>query len=132
MIKIFPYKTKRRQMTLVFHVKTKRKSKINIIVEDYKKPNTKYSDRSRTIYKNGIFIIRLPQSPYIAKITITDNTSSNDSFSFKIEERKLKQKLSSFDFNNPKIRSFINFSNAIFLFHSDNDYSVSAKPWSYE
>lgn len=104
------YKTDRQKLTIIIDVITRGKEDVCVKVRDQGKPYTVYADRCKTIKGSGKFYLRFPQSPEHAEIIIT---SKNRGGHFKVKGiklKKLKTKLSSFDFRDPKIISFVNFA----------------------
>jgi hypothetical protein len=96
---------------LKFTVRAATPTKIFLKVEDYFRPNTKYTDRYKTINGTEDFIVKMPMSPEICKISLL-NQSGND-YGFSIVNRvsePLRTKMSVFDFGNPGIAKFIIFA----------------------
>ena len=69
---IFLSNTNNHELTLVVKVQTKKPQTILVMVADWKKPDTMYSRRKRTVNGEYIFIIKMPQSPRVAKIIVVN------------------------------------------------------------
>jgi hypothetical protein len=96
---------------LKFTVRAAKSTKVFLRVDDYFRPNTKYTDRYKTISGTEDFIVKMPISPEICKISLL-NESGND-YGFTMSGRSsepLKTKMSVFDFGNPGIAKFIIFA----------------------
>ena len=104
-------------ITLMIEVATNKPEKIRVIVKDNDKPFTVYTDRYASVDGTLKFYVRMPLSPPVAQINVFNEENGNlekgEDTSFKIvafEELPLKRKLGCIDFNNPEIKSFIEFS----------------------
>lgn len=114
----FFYNTFRRSLMLKVTVKTGSPEKIRLIVVDPDRSSTVYMDRYKTIKGIEDFIIRLPQTADRIGIRIINlRTNNNDGFELKtypnnlpFDVLPLDTKMSTFDFRNPLIASFILFA----------------------
>jgi hypothetical protein len=105
------YRSNKVPLVLKFTLRAVNPTKIFLKVSDYFRPNTKYTDRYATINGTEDFLVKMPISPEICKITII-NQNGND-FGFQLvnkEARPLKTKMSVFEFGNQAIAKFIIFS----------------------
>tara|TARA_R100001015_G_scaffold12109_1_gene5097 strand:+ start:2744 stop:3574 length:831 start_codon:yes stop_codon:yes gene_type:complete len=111
------FKTKQRSLTLMIEVATRQPEKIQIVVKDINKPDTKYTDRYSTV--NGVqrFFVRMPISPYEALVSVYNEKNGNlkqgadPSFKvIKVDARPLERKMDCVDWSNPKIRDFVGFA----------------------
>ena len=101
----------------MIEVATASPEKIKVIVKDDDKPFTVYTDRYATVDGKLKFFVRMPLSPYIAKISVYNEANGDldkgQDPTFKIidfQELPLKRKLGCIDFSNPEIKSFIAFA----------------------
>ena len=101
----------------MIEVATRQPEKIQIVVKDINKPNTKYTDRYATV--NGIqkFYVRMPISPYESLVSVYNTANGNlkqgadPSFKVvKVDARPLERKMDCVDWSNPKIRDFVGFA----------------------
>ena len=111
------FKTKQKPLTLMIEVATNSPQKIQVQVQDINKPNTFYTDRWSTIEGRERFFVRLPLSPYEALISVYNaevgNMRQGQDSSFKVvkvDAQPLKRKMDCVDWNNPKIRDFVQFA----------------------
>lgn len=113
----FLFNSNKRPCVIVLKVQTKSPERIRVIVKDKDMPFTYYTNRFNTV--NGIktFYIRMPQSPKETIILVYNekrgDKKKGDDSSFKVvglEKRQLKTQLSLFDYNNPKIATFLEFA----------------------
>ena len=111
--------------------------KVRIIVQDWNKQNTKYTDRWNTIKGTETFHIRLPMSPKIARITII----SMNKAPFKLIKKSkapLQTQMTAFDFGDPTISKFVIFSQEFackcgylspgVYFNDSGDYEIDYLP----
>jgi len=107
------------EFTLAVTVKsaTGRPECIHITLKDNTMPNTVFTDRYKTIMDEFTFYVRMPVSGKSAELIIynerTGNIPSKSDSTFEvvnISKQPLQKKMDVVDFNNPVIRSFINFS----------------------
>ena len=110
-------KTKRKAITLVIEVLTKSKQIIEIVIQDKNKKNTKYTQRWGTVNGRRTFFIRMPLSPNEAIVSIYNkavgNQAKGSDMSFKvmpITATPLKRKMDCINWDNPKIRDFVQFA----------------------
>jgi len=100
--------------TYIFTVATSSPQRIHLKISDINKANTSYLDRYNTVNGERKFYVRMPQSPSVALIEITnDNNRYNSYDSFKLTKKKiipLGTKFSAFDVKNPIIKEFIFFA----------------------
>ena len=110
-------------------VATNSPEKIQLVVKDINKPDTDYTNRYATI--NGVqrFFVRMPISPYECMISIYNKANGNmkqgqdPSFKvLKIDARPLERKMDCVNWQNPKIRDFVQFAQQF----SDNAGILSA------
>jgi hypothetical protein len=96
---------------LRFTVRAPVPTKIFLKVEDYFRPNTLYTDRFNTIKGTEDFIVKMPLSPEICRITLANEHGNDDGFTLvkKVTE-PLKTKMTVFDFGNPGTAKFIIFA----------------------
>ena len=101
----------------MIEVATNSPQKIQVQVQDINKPNTFYTDRWSTIEGRERFFVRLPLSPYEALISVYNaevgNMRQGQDSSFKVvkvDAQPLKRKMDCVDWNNPKIRDFVQFA----------------------
>ena len=113
----FKKEIKNRPITLMIEVATGDPQKIRVIVKDDDKPFTVYTDRYATVNGKLKYFVRMPLSPYIAKISVYNDANGDlkkgQDPTFKVIEFKelpLKRKLGCIDFKNPEIKSFIAFA----------------------
>jgi hypothetical protein len=111
------FKTREKSLTLMIEVLTDSPQKIQIIVKDINKPNTKYTDRYSTVDGTQKFYVRMPLSPYESLVSIYNksngNTKQGSDNSFKVirvDARPLERKMDCVDWSNPKIRDFVGFA----------------------
>jgi hypothetical protein len=111
------YKTKQKPLTLMIEVATAGPEKIQVAVQDVNKPNTFYTDRWTTVNGKQRFFVRMPLSPYEALISIYNAKNGNlrqgDDTTFKVlkvQAGPLKRKMDCVNWNNPKIRDFVQFA----------------------
>ncbi len=111
------FKTKNIPLTLMIEVITNGPQKIEVIVKDINKPNTLYTNRWSTINGKQAFFVRMPLSPYEALISVYNKENGNlaqgEDPTFKIikvDAQPLKRKMDCVDWDNPKIRDFVNFA----------------------
>jgi hypothetical protein len=111
------FKTREKSLTLMIEVSTDSPQKIQIIVKDINKPNTKYTDRYSTVDGTQKFYVRMPLSPYESLVSIYNksngNTKQGSDNSFKVirvDARPLERKMDCVDWSNPKIRDFVGFA----------------------
>ena len=107
--------TDNKPIVLMFRVLVKRPCKIRLSVCDNLKPNTVYQDRYKTIQKEGVFYVRMPQSPKHALVRIFNMAVGNtkDDGSFMIAERQflpLKSKFTLADIKDRDVRDFVVFA----------------------
>jgi hypothetical protein len=85
--------------------------KIFLKVEDYFRPNSKYTDRYKTIQGTESFLVKMPLSPEIVKITVVNEKGNDYGFSLVSKAAEpLQTRMTVFDFGNPGIAKFILFS----------------------
>ncbi len=101
----------------MIEVATAGPEKIQVIVQDVNKPNTFYTDRWTTVNGKQRFFVRMPLSPYEALISIYNAKNGNlrqgDDTTFKVlkvQAGPLKRKMDCVNWNNPKIRDFVQFA----------------------
>lgn len=111
------FKTKQKPLTLMIEVATNSPQKIQVQVQDINKPNTFYTDRWSTIDGRERFFVRLPIAPYEALISVYNasvgNLRQGEDSTFKVvkvDAQPLKRKMDCVDWNNPKIRDFVQFA----------------------
>jgi hypothetical protein len=100
-------------MPLVIKLTLKANDPVTVFIrcEDAIRPNTKYTDRYNTMQGVEDFIIRMPQSPELSKITIVNEDGDDDGFMLVDRDvLPIKTQMSVFDFGNPGIAKFIIFS----------------------
>lgn len=105
------YRSNNLPVTLRITVQAATPTKVFLTVEDYFRPNTKYTDRFKTIQGRESFIVKMPISPEVCKITMLNEHGSD--YGFSLINRKaeaLSTKMSVFDFGNPGIAKFIIFA----------------------
>jgi len=111
------FKTREKSLTLMIEVATDSPQKIQIIVKDINKPDTKYTDRYSTVDGTQKFYVRMPLSPYESLVSVYNksngNTKQGSDNSFKVirvDARPLERKMDCVDWSNPKIRDFVGFA----------------------
>ena len=101
----------------MIEVATRGPEKIQIVVKDLNKEDTKYTDRYSTV--NGVqrFFVRMPISPYEALVSVYNTANGNlkqgsdPSFKVvKVDARPLMRKMDCVNWSNPKIRDFVGFA----------------------
>lgn len=114
---IYSVPTKYEELTLVIKVKTYESATIRIKVVDSEQPNTTFTDRYRTIEGESIFFVRMPVSGKSVNVYVFNEANGNytagadNTFEVvSITKEPLDKKLDVIDFNNPFVRSFVNFS----------------------
>ena len=114
---IFSVPTNHEELTLLVKVRTNSPEKIRIIVKDGNQPNTSFTNRYKTVNGESIFYVRMPVSPKECIVYVYNEKNGNlpvgEDNSLIVEsitKSPLEKKLDVIDFNNPLIRSFINFS----------------------
>lgn len=105
------YRSNNLPVTIRMTVRAAQPTKIFLKVDDYFRPNTKYTDRFKTVKGTEDFIIKMPLSPEISKISLVNEAGTDYGFSVvrRVSE-PLKTKMSVFDFGNPGIAKFIIFA----------------------
>ena len=123
------FKTKKKPLTIMIEVTTRKPEKIQIVVKDINKPNTDYTNRHSMVSGTQRFFVRMPISPYESLISVYNKENGNlkkgqdPSFKVvKIDARSLERKMDCVDWSNPKIRDFCNFAQQF----SDNAGILSA------
>lgn len=123
---VFRIPTRYEEFTLLVKVKTSKPEKLHLIVSDENQPNTVFTDRWKTVDGECIFYIRMPVSGKSALINIFNQRygqrrkDEEDSFEVvEIQKLTLEKKLDVIDFNNPNLRSFVNFATR-FAFNAGN------------
>jgi len=111
------FKAKQKALTLMIEVATAKPEKIQVVVKDINKPDTKYTDRYSTIDGVQQFYVRMPISPYEALVSVYNvangNLKQGEDPSFKVvkvDARPLQRKMDCVDWSNPKIRDFVGFA----------------------
>ena len=111
------FKTKQRPITLIIEVMTASPQKIEVVVQDANKKNTKFTQRYHTVRGKQKFYVRMPISPYEAIISVYNKANGNmrkgEDNTFKvvsIDAVKLKRKMDCVNWDNPKIRDFVHFA----------------------
>jgi hypothetical protein len=111
------FKTKQRPITLVIEVATASPQKIEVVVRDANKNNTKYTQRWSTVRGEQKFYIRMPLSPYEAVLSIYNKAVGNlpkgEDASFNVvsvDAISLKRKMDCVNWDNPRITDFVHFA----------------------
>jgi hypothetical protein len=100
-------------MPLVIKLTLKANDPVTVFIrcEDALRPMTKYTDRYNKMQGIEDFLIRMPQSPELSKITILNQNGNDDGFSLVSKAvMPLQTQMSVFDFGNPGIAKFIMFA----------------------
>lgn len=114
----FVYNSNRRPLMMKITVRTEAPEPVRVVVKDPDRANTLYMNRYKTVKGRQDFIIRMPQSPARLKVYVF-NHNTNDEQGFEVVPTKdgrpaeilpLETQISSFDFTNPLIASFILFA----------------------
>jgi hypothetical protein len=112
---IYRLPTRYEEFTLLIKVKTTHPEKIHLIVSDENHKNTIFTNRWKTVKGECSFFVRMPVSGKVSIINIFSEKNGRDAendTSFEVLEIKklpLEKRLDVVDFNNPTLRSFINF-----------------------
>ena len=113
----------------MIEVVTSSPQKIQIVVRDINKLDTDYTNRYATINGAQKFFVRMPLSPYESMISIYNKENGNrkqgedNSFQVtKVDARPLERKMDCVNWQNPKIRDFVQFAQQF----SDNAGILSA------
>ena len=111
------FKTKNIPITLMIEVVTNGPQELQVVVKDINKPNTLYTDRWSTIDGKKAFYVRMPLSPYESLISVFNknvgNVAQSEDPTFKItkvDAQPLKRKMDCVNWDNPKIRDFVEFA----------------------
>ena len=114
---IYNIPTRYEEMTLVIKVKTYSPENIRIKVIDGEQPNTSFTNRTKVVDGETIFYVRMPVSGQNSLVYVYNekngNKSKGEDNSFdviSITKEQLDKKMDVIDFNNPLVKSFINFA----------------------
>ena len=123
------FKTKKEALTIMIEIVTNGPQKIQIVVRDINKLDTDYTNRHATINGTQKFFVRMPLSPYESMISVYNvangNMKQGQDTSFKVikvDARPLERKMDCVNWQNPKIRDFVQFAQQF----SDNAGILSA------
>lgn len=100
--------TNNKPCTVAFDFESTNANDLAILVVNPDKPNTIYVNSNIIVNGSGKFFVRLPTSPRNLLIRLTSNNPTEIKEHYTIFP--LNQKLSAFDYLNPKIISFIKFA----------------------
>ncbi len=108
---ILKYRSNRMPLVIKLTLKANDPVTVFIRCEDALRPNTKYTDRYNKMQGIEDFLIRMPQSPELSKITVVNENGNDDGFSLVHKAViPLQTQMSVFDFGNPGIARFITFT----------------------
>lgn len=107
------------EVILEVNIETKGRVQVRLRVFDADRPKTFFTDRYMTIDGTKTLYVRMPLSPKISSVEITNRqTGGNDGIiNFSVAIEPLEKKMDAGDFKNELIRSFVNFSQR-FAFNS--------------
>lgn len=110
----FIVKTSNKPVTIMINVRTKAKQKIRIVVANKYKKDTLYTNRFKTIDGNGIFYVRMPQSPETALIYVyKEGENPKSKNGFEVVDKKLlplKSKFTVNEIQNALVKEFVEFA----------------------
>jgi hypothetical protein len=91
-------------------IATNGEAKIRIIAKDPSRPNTKFTDRFKTIKGKDEFLIRIPMAPEVVELQIGRLSGKGGFKVLKREKMDLDTKMDAFDFNNNMIAKYVDFA----------------------
>jgi hypothetical protein len=108
----FSYPSFKHPLMLKLTIKVNQTTPIKIMVKDADRPNTYYMNRWYPVTGVEDLYIRLPKSPQVTIVNITNDKTKNDTgfVLVKKEALPLKTSMSLIDFKDRNIASFINFA----------------------
>jgi len=100
------------EVILEVNIETKGNVQVRLRVFDAEKPKTFFTDRYMTIDGVKTLYVRMPLSPSVCAVEVTNKQRGNDEgiLNFSVAVKPLEKKMDAGDFKNELIRSFVNFA----------------------